>query len=117
MVGQKTNTYTHYISPLVERERFASLAAHMLRNAIAWVVLLSCWAVNGAELVFDFRDDKAGEPPRNFRSVLAGYGHPGEWKIVMDDIPSILAPLSPNAPSVGKRPVLAQLSRERTDEH
>lgn len=89
----------------------------MLRNAIAWVVLLSCWAVSGADLVFDFREDKVDATPRNFRSTLAGYGQPGDWKVILDDVPSILAPLSPNAPSAGKRPVLAQLSREQTDEH
>jgi len=89
----------------------------MLRYAIAWIVLLSCWAVHGAELVFDFRDDKVGETPKGFRSTLAGSGKPGDWKVLLDDVPSILAPLSPNAPSAGKRPVLGQLSRERTDEH
>jgi hypothetical protein len=39
-----------------------------------------------------------------------------EWKIVMDDVPPILAPLTPAGASAYKQPVLAQVSRDRTDE-
>jgi len=88
----------------------------MLRRAIALAGLLSAGVAFGAEKVFDFRQDKLNETPRGFRSTLAGTGQPGEWKIVEDEVPSLLAPLSPNAPSRGKRPVLAQLSRDRADE-
>lgn len=88
----------------------------MLRRAIALAVFLSGGAAFGAEKVFDFRQDKLNETPRGFRSTLAGTGQPGEWKIVQDEFPSMLAPLSPNAPGGGKRPVVAQLSRDRTDE-
>jgi hypothetical protein len=88
----------------------------MLRRAIALAVFLSGGAVFGAEKVFDFRQDKLNETPRGFRSMLAGTGQRGEWKIVQDELPSLLAPLSPNAPGGAKRPVVAQLSRDRTDE-
>lgn len=70
----------------------------------------------GAEIVLDFRQDKLNEAPRGFRPLLAGSGQPGEWRVVQDDLPSLLAPLSPNARDGGKRPVVAQLSRDRTDE-
>ena len=88
----------------------------MLRRIIALVALLSCHAINGAELVLDFRQEKAGETPRGFTPMLAGTGLPGDWKIVEDEVPSLLAPLSPNAPRGGRQGVLAQLSKDTTDE-
>ena len=88
----------------------------MLRRAIALAVLLSAGAAFGAEKVFDFRQDKLNETPRGFRSALAGTGQPGEWKMVQDESPSVLAAVSLNELSGGKRPVVAQLSRDRTDE-
>ena len=75
----------------------------MLRRIIALASLLSCHALNGAELVLDFRQEKVGETPRDFTPMLAGSGSLGEWKIVEDEVPSLLAPLSPNAPRGGKR--------------
>jgi hypothetical protein len=88
----------------------------MLRRAIALAAVLSGGAMFGAEIVLDFRQDKLNETPRGFRPMLAGSGQPGEWRIVQDELPSLLAPLSPNARDGGKRPVVAQLSRDRTDE-
>ena len=49
--------------------------------------------------------------------MVSGTGKPGDWKIVEDEIPAALTPLSPNAPKTGKRYVLAQLSQDSTDEH
>ncbi len=86
------------------------------RQTIVQAIVLFGWAAFGAEKVFDFRADKLGETPAGFRSVVAGTGQPGEWKIIQDDVPSLLA-LSALAPGAGKRPVLAQLSRDRSDEH
>jgi hypothetical protein len=44
-------------------------------------------------------------------------GKPGDWKIIMNEVPPLLPPLSANAPSVTKRAVLAQLARDPADEH
>ena len=88
----------------------------MLRRAIALAGLLSGCAVFGAEKVFDFRQDKLNETPRGFRSMLGGTGQPGDWRIVMDEPPSVLAAVSLNELGSGRSPVLAQLSRDRTDE-
>ena len=88
----------------------------MLRRTIALSVLLFCYAALGAEKVLDFRQEKLNETPRGFRSALFGKGEPGEWKIIEDDVPTMFGPLIPNAPGGRKRPVLAQLSRDRTDE-
>ena len=79
-------------------------------------VLLFCHAAFAAEITFDFRQDKVNEQPHGFRSMVAGTGPAGEWKIIEDEVPSLLAPLSPNAPRGNKSPVLAQVSRDRTDE-
>ncbi len=52
----------------------------------------------GAEIKIDFGDVAAGQTPTNFHAALAGGGRPGEWKILMDEVPPLLAPLSPQAP-------------------
>jgi hypothetical protein len=83
--------------------------------SIIGLVLLT-FAGFGAEKVLEFRDMKPGITPLGFRSVLGGTGQPGEWKISTDEVPSLLAPLTPDAPSGYKQPVLAQVSRDRTDE-
>lgn len=84
--------------------------------------LLLAWAgaAFGAELKINFSDYAVGESPTNFHNALAGTGQPGDWKIVTDVLPSAFAPLmpgiTPTAP-VARRPVLAQLSQDPTDEH
>jgi Domain of Unknown Function (DUF1080) len=81
--------------------------------------LAVAWTVPAAEKIFDFSDGLTNRPnpwPEGFRAVLGGMGAPGEWKVILEDVPSVLSPLTPNAPSVARRPVLAQLSRDRTDE-
>ncbi len=55
--------------------------------------------------------------PTNFHSALAGGGQPGQWTILLDEAPSAFAPLTPQAPSVSHRAVLAQTSQDVTDEH
>jgi hypothetical protein len=89
----------------------------MLQSAIVTAVLLSGSAALGAEKVFDFRHDALNETPKGFRSTIAGNGQPGDWKIIEDDLVPDFAPLSPNSPIRRKIPVLAQLARDRTDEH
>ncbi len=103
-------------SPLVGSVSFGNLRPHMLRSTIALAILSFCCAALGAEKVFDFLLEKQNETPSGFRSALFGTGQPGEWKIIMDDVPTLFGPLIPNATSGRKRPVLAQLSRDRTDE-
>src|SRR5438445_106256 len=91
---------------------------------------LSCWAICltglfalGAELRFDFGDFKENQTPAGFRSAVTGQGKLGDWKVILDDVPPMLAPLTTNLPPatvggvVTKRPVLAQLSQDPTDEH
>ena len=89
----------------------------MQRLLVVFAVLLLAWRAGGAERVFDFSDTAVNETPKGFRSALSGTGKPGDWKVIMDEGSALLSPISPKAPRTNKRAVLAQLSRERTDEH
>ena len=77
-------------------------------------------SASGAEIKINWGDFAAGQLPTNFHNALAGTGGPGDWKIVTDESPSAFMPLmpqiTPTAPAV-RRPVLAQLSQDPTDEH
>ena len=67
--------------------------------------------------MLDFQHEKINETPRGFRSAVTGEGSPGSWKVILDEVPSLMEPISPQAKPLGRRPVLAQLARETTDEH
>jgi hypothetical protein len=69
-----------------------------------------------AELKFDFSRFPENQPPPGFRSLVAGEGRPGDWRMVLDEVPPLLAPLSDKAPVVTRRAVLAQLAQDPTDE-
>lgn len=71
---------------------------------------------SAAEISFDFSQTPLNQTPPGFRSTLSGKGQPGDWKIVPDEVPSLLSPLTPKAEPAPKRPVLAQLSGDITDE-
>ncbi len=70
-----------------------------------------------AEIKFDFSDWPEGSSPTNFHGAIAGEGRPGDWKILLDAVPPLLAPLTDMAPAESKRAVLAQTSEDPTDEH
>ena len=86
-----------------------------------WSILLTlsflAQIATGAERFFDFGEVKENDTPPGFRSIVSGLGKPGEWKVLLDDAPTAFPALTPNAPKVSKRPVLAQLSEDSTDEH
>ncbi len=88
------------------------------RSGIAFLSVGLAWlgAARCAELVFGFSEMQVGEPPPGFRSTVAGSGPAGDWRIIMDEVPPALAPLSTNVPMVTRRGVLAQLSQDPTDE-
>lgn len=83
---------------------------------LQWLVLICAWPVCAAERVFEFAGTAVDKTPAGFRSALAGEGKPGEWKVILDEVPPLLAPLSDKAPVVTRRAVLAQTSRDATDE-
>jgi hypothetical protein len=101
---------------LVARTAFVTLCA-MQKIFLAlgfWFTLAV--SVFGAEIKIDFSDFSAGSTPTNFHRALAGGGSPGDWKIVMDEVPPLLAPLSDKALNVTRRAVLAQTGTDMTDE-
>jgi hypothetical protein len=81
---------------------------------VFWLIL--ALTVAGAEIKIDFGDAAASRVPTNFHAALAGGGPPGEWKIIMDEVPPLLAPLSSQAPVVTRRAVVAQTGTDPTDE-
>jgi len=83
---------------------------------IAACSLLLALPLRAAERVFDFDVTKTGELPTGWVPFVTGGGKASQWEVVQDDVPLTLAPLSPNAPTVNKRAVVAQLSRDPTDE-
>jgi len=87
-----------------------------MRNLFFCLGLALTLPMFGAEIKIDFSNFAADSTPANFHGALAGGGSPGDWKIVMDDVPPLLAPLTDQAPDVTKRAVLAQTSRDATNE-
>ncbi|HVM50515.1 MAG TPA: family 16 glycoside hydrolase [Candidatus Acidoferrum sp.] len=87
-----------------------------MRNHVLWPVLLFALAATAAERKFDFSETAGDQTPPGFRSVVTGKGKPGEWRVVLDDVPSQMPAITPMAAAVAKRPVLAQLSQDPTDE-
>jgi len=89
-----------------------------MRNLFLWLgFMFIAWPTAAAERKFDFNELALNRPPPGFRSTVAGEGKPGDWKVIQDEVPPLLPTLSPNAPVVTKRAVLAQLAQETTDEH
>jgi hypothetical protein len=83
----------------------------------ACLFLLLSLPVLAAERSFDFGLVPEGHLPPDFRSSVTGEGKPGRWEVLLDEVPPLLPPLSPQAPSNTKQPVLAQLAQDKTDEH
>jgi hypothetical protein len=81
--------------------------------------LLLCPAIlpiHGAELFFDFSKDRQNQVPSGFLSTVSGEGKPGIWQII-DDTESSNNPNVSANPVAQRHTVLAQLSRDLTDEH
>jgi hypothetical protein len=88
-----------------------------MRRFSFWLLALLALPAVAAELKIDFSEFHLDQTPPGFRSTLMGQGKPGDWQIIMDDVPPLLPPLTPDAPVFSKRPVLAQLAQDTTDEH
>jgi hypothetical protein len=86
-------------------------------RSLCCVLLLVSLSSFAAERKFDFSLAAENQLPPGFRSTVSGQGKPGDWKVILEDVPPTLEPLTPNAPAVTKRPVLAQLAQDSTDEH
>jgi hypothetical protein len=80
------------------------------------VALLLAELAPAAERVFDWSAAKTNQPPPGFRVALGGAGAPADWRVLLEDVPSLMPAFTPNAPAANRRPVLAQLSRDPEDE-
>lgn len=89
----------------------------MVKFVFGLLVAAMAISATAKELAFDFSQYSPGASPTGFVSRVNGDGPPGDWKIVEDEIPIALEPLSANAPKTAKRYVLAQMAQEKTDEH
>jgi 3-keto-disaccharide hydrolase len=87
-----------------------------MRNFIFCFCVAAAVSASGAEIKINFEDFAQGQSPTNFHSALAGGGKPGEWSVVMDDVPSAFAALSGQTPIFNRHAVLAQTSDDATDE-
>jgi hypothetical protein len=69
-----------------------------------------------AQLDFDFSDAPTNQPPPGCISLVGGQGPPGIWKVIQDEYPLALAPLTPGVSGTAPKKVVAQLSWNATDE-
>jgi hypothetical protein len=90
----------------------------MLRFVVTIVALLLATShMLAAERSLDFGRYPLNETPPGFRSTVSGKGQPGNWKIILDEAPPLVSATNSPAPATPKRPVLAQVSGDMTDEH
>jgi 3-keto-disaccharide hydrolase len=88
-----------------------------MRRFFLLATMLLAWPVRAVEHPFDFSQYPTDQTPTGFLSTVAGSGKPGDWKVILDEVAPAMAPLTAQAPSVTKRPVLAQLARDPRDDH
>lgn len=86
----------------------------MTNRILTLALLILAPGVFSAEIFFDF--SKTAELPAGFHSTVSGEGKPGIWRIVEDEVPPAIPALGAKA-AIPRKPVLAQLSRDITDEH
>src|ERR1051325_9560202 len=97
--------------------RFRSVARFSRVAALRLLVVLigTGGPALAAERVFDFLGAREGETPHGFRSTMTGHGSNGVWRVVMRDVPPVVAPLSEKSPAISRRAVLGQLSKEANE--
>lgn len=89
----------------------------MKRACIIAVLCWFVWPLLAAERAFDFSNMKPNETPQGFRSLVAGEGKPGDWRVVFDEVPSLMPSITAQAPKTASKGVLGQMSKDGTDEH
>jgi hypothetical protein len=88
-----------------------------MRRLAGAIALFLAWPMAAAELKFDFSQYQENESPTGFVSAVTGEGKPGDWKVVWDETASPFQSFNTSAPSRTRHAVIAQLSRDKTDEH
>ncbi len=87
--------------------------------ALVVVLMVSffCFAAFADEYKWDFSQLPTNQIPPGCLSIVGGQGGLGSWKVLMDEFPLPMAPLSPNAPSTAPKAVVGQTAWEPVDEH
>jgi hypothetical protein len=88
-----------------------------MRNHFFLAIVLLALPAVGAEKKFDFSEVRGNQTPPGFRSVVNGQGRPGDWKVILDEVPPLMPRLTAQASALTKQSVLAQLAQDSTDEH
>lgn len=88
-----------------------------MRNLFLLAIALYALSAVGAEKKFDFSEVRENQTPPGFRSVVNGQGRPGDWKVILDEVPPLMPRLTAQASALTKQSVLAQLAQDSTDEH
>jgi hypothetical protein len=88
-----------------------------MRYCFFLAAALLCLTAFGAERTFNFGEYPAEQTPSNFLSTINGRGKPGDWKVIMDAVPSAMPARDTNAPPMTQHAVLAQLDRYPVNEH
>jgi hypothetical protein len=90
----------------------------MLKFCLLTVFALVAVCVPAEEINFDLSKDTPGKIPPGFLSLVTGQGGPAEWTVVDEQVPPVLAPLSPNArANLAMRPVIAVQSLNLSPGH
>ncbi len=88
-----------------------------MRNPFLLTILLLALPAVGAEKKFDFSEVRENQTPPGFLNVVSGQGQPGDWKVILDEVPPLMPRLTSQASALTKQSVLAQLAQDSTDEH
>jgi hypothetical protein len=92
----------------------------MHRKSFCFVLILALIHVDAtfaAERIWNFNGMPVDQPPKGCFSTVAGEGKPGTWKILMDQFPLPLQPLSTNVPQTAPKTVVGQFDRDYSDLH
>ena len=87
-----------------------------MHNRFIWALALLALPAAAAERKFDFSEVREGQTPPGFRSAVTGQGKPGDWKVIMDEVPPLLATRT-QPPVLTQRAVLGQVAQDPTDDH
>ena len=70
-----------------------------MQTHILWALALLTLPLAAAERKFDFSEVRENQTPPGFRSTVTGQGKPGDWRVILDEVPSLL----PGADARGTR--------------
>src|SRR5262249_40877091 len=88
-----------------------------MRTCIFLAGLLLALPALAAERHLNFGEYPLDQTPSNFVSTVGGKGKPGNWKVMLDSVPSAMPTRNTNAPLMTQHAVVAQLAGFPVNEH